>query len=104
MIENKPSTRLDSADDAPDLSAPEWQQRFAQAKVHRGRPKLARAKISTTIRFDPDVLAFFRNGGEGWQTRINDALRDAMRRKIKKPGKEKILVVRPDRSTSRKRA
>ena len=29
------------------------------------------------MRLDPDVLAFFRADGEGWQTRINDALRKA---------------------------
>ena len=27
------------------------------------------------MRLDPDVLAFFRADGAGWQTRINDALR-----------------------------
>src|SRR5277367_624795 len=104
MIENKLSTRLDSADDAPDLSAPDWQDKFARAKVRRGRPKLATTKISTTIRFDPDVLAFFRNGGEGWQTRINDALRDAMGRKIKNTVEETAPVVQPGRSGRSKKA
>ncbi len=104
MIENKLSTRLDSADDAPDLSAPDWQDKFARAKVRRGRPKLGTTKISTTIRFDPDVLAFFRNGGEGWQTRINDALRGAMGKKIKNTVKETAPVVQPGRSGRSKKA
>lgn len=30
-----------------------------------------------TLRIDQDVLEFFRNGGPGWQDRINDALRKA---------------------------
>jgi uncharacterized protein (DUF4415 family) len=104
MIENKLSTRLGSVDDAPDLSTPEWQERFARAKVRRGRPRSGNTKISTTIRFDPDVLAFFRNGGEGWQTRINDALRAAMRGKIKSVVKEGALAARPNRPVRNKKA
>ena len=33
-------------------------------------------KESTTMRFDREVLAAFRAGGPGWQTRINAVLRD----------------------------
>lgn len=45
-------------------------------KKHRGRPAADVTKISTTIRFDADVLAAFKAQGDGWQTRMNDALRD----------------------------
>lgn len=45
-------------------------------KKHRGRPTTGATKISTTIRFDADVLAAFKAHGDGWQTRMNDALRD----------------------------
>ena len=79
MNANKHSTPLDSADDAPDLSAPDWQEKFASAKVRRGRPKAEKTKVSTTIRLDSDILEFFRGGGEGWQTRINETLRASMR-------------------------
>lgn len=40
----------------------------------RGAQKAPR-KVSTTIRLSPDVVDFFKSGGEGWQSRINDALR-----------------------------
>ncbi|MBX4158939.1 BrnA antitoxin family protein, partial [Lactiplantibacillus plantarum] len=33
-------------------------------------------KVSTTIRFDADILAAFKHAGPGWQTRMNQALRD----------------------------
>lgn len=65
-------------DDAPDLSALEWQEKFAKAKVQRGRPKAAKTKVSTTIRLSPDVLEYFRAGGPGWQSRIDEALRKAV--------------------------
>ena len=33
-------------------------------------------KVSTTIRLSPDVLAAFKSEGNGWQTRIDTALKD----------------------------
>jgi uncharacterized protein (DUF4415 family) len=48
------------------------------AKARRvGRPKSDAPKESTTLRIDPEVLAYFKATGPGWQTRINDALRKA---------------------------
>jgi uncharacterized protein (DUF4415 family) len=76
MIESNNSTQQDwDADDAPDMSDPYWVARLDKAILHRGRPKLETPKVSTTIRFDADVLARFRAGGAGWQSRINAALR-----------------------------
>ena len=74
---NKPSTVPDFDDDLPDFSTPEWQAKFAKAPVRRGRPKADVTKVSTTLRLDSDVLAAFRSGGPGWQSRINAALRKA---------------------------
>ncbi|WLI90358.1 BrnA antitoxin family protein [Massilia sp. R2A-15] len=45
-------------------------------KKRRARPAADTTKISTTIRFDADILAAFKAQGDGWQTRMNDALRD----------------------------
>ena len=42
--------------------------------VRMGRPRSANPKQSTTLRLPADVLAYFRAGGKGWQTRISDAL------------------------------
>lgn len=44
-----------------------------------GRPPIgAVAKRQVTLRLDPDVIDRFREGGPGWQVRINDALRKAV--------------------------
>jgi uncharacterized protein (DUF4415 family) len=64
-------------DDLPDFDTPYWRERIAKAVVHRGRPKSHAPKVSTTLRLDPDVLAAFKAGGAGWQSRINAALRKA---------------------------
>ena len=77
MNENEHSTaRYSDSDDAPDLSGHGWPEKFAKAKVRRGRPPLTRPKVSTTIRLSPDVIDHFKAGGRGWQTRIDEALRD----------------------------
>lgn len=68
-------------DTAPDLSMDGWPERFAQATVRRGRPPIANPKVSTTIRLSPDVVEHFKAGGRGWQTRINDALREWIARR-----------------------
>lgn len=63
-------------DDAPDLSTDGWPEKFARTTVRRGRPPSARPKVSTTIRLSQDVIDHFKAGGRGWQTRIDEALRE----------------------------
>jgi len=45
----------------------------------RGRPVgsfKAVPKVPTAIRFDPDVLAALKATGRGWQTKVNDVMRE----------------------------
>ena len=44
--------------------------------ARRGRPSKTNPKVSTTIRFDADIIEAFKLKGAGWQSRMNDALRD----------------------------
>ena len=39
-------------------------------------------KISTTVRFDQDVLEAFRATGKGWQTRMNEALKEWLKEHV----------------------
>jgi uncharacterized protein (DUF4415 family) len=41
----------------------------------RGRPPSATPKKAVKLRLDVDVVARFKASGEGWQTRMNEALR-----------------------------
>ena len=50
------------------------------AKRKAGRPKAAVTKRTIAIRLDPDVLAAFKDTGPGWQTRMNEALREWIER------------------------
>ena len=42
--------------------------------------KVEPVKVSLSLKIDADVLAWYKSGGKGYQTRINKTLRDAMMR------------------------
>jgi uncharacterized protein (DUF4415 family) len=48
--------------------------------IIRGRPKAEVTKERITIRLSPDVVAAFRASGAGWQTRIDAALKDWLKK------------------------
>ena len=80
MNGSKHSTDRDfDQDDAPDLSRDDWPEKFARATVRRGRPPLYKTKVSTTIRLSQEVIDHFKADGRGWQTRIDEALREWIR-------------------------
>ena len=87
-------------DDAPELTKEDFQRgnwkigeqvvtrHEAQATIarQRGRPPgstKASPKVSTTIRLSSDVVEAFKAGGDGWQTRIDAALKDWLRTQAK---------------------
>ena len=45
-------------------------------KPKGGRPKLDTPKVFVGIRLDAPVVAAFKSTGKGWQTRMNDALKE----------------------------
>jgi uncharacterized protein (DUF4415 family) len=47
--------------------------------TRRGRPKLANPKRQVTLRLDSDLLDRLRETGPGWQSRINEILRNAVK-------------------------
>ena len=82
----------------PDLENPEWTReeiRHARPaleviaevfgaeaaetfKRSRGRPAKPDRKVNQTLRLDVEVLEAYRHTGNGWQTRINEILREHM--------------------------
>ena len=71
---NSPSTRVSDWDGAL----------LKQAGVVVGRartrgPNRGPVKEQVSIRYSADVLAAFRATGDGWQTRMNEALKDWLR-------------------------
>lgn len=74
--------------DQPDDDNPEWTVEDFQRAVRleslppvlqaklRGRPKAAITKTRVTIRLDADVVTALKEDGPGWQTRVNQWLRE----------------------------
>jgi len=79
VSENDTKSSWTDPDDAPELDDA-WFERAdlweGNKLVRRGRPAGSGTKVSTTVRFDADVIGAFRETGRGWQTRMNDALRE----------------------------
>jgi uncharacterized protein (DUF4415 family) len=75
-------------EDIPELTD-EWFERAGVYRgdklIRRGRPASPVRKEPTSIRLDPDVLAYYRRGGPGWQSRINETLRKAAKLPAKPP-------------------
>ena len=41
----------------------------------RGRPKSEHKKLLVSVRYSPEVVAYFKSTGEGWQSRMDGVLR-----------------------------
>ena len=82
---NTTASKWVDPDEAPHLDR-DWFQRAEIRDGGRlirparavGRPKKNAPKVAVSIRLDPEVLAYFRATGRGWQSRINEALRKAV--------------------------
>ena len=61
---------------AQDPDAPEVaEEEFAKMR-HVGRPKAMVTKQPVSIRLTPSVVEYFKSTGKGWQTRIDEVLKD----------------------------
>lgn len=66
--------RLDSDPETRPLPPEKWAHAMRRDEFFRP------VKEQLTVRLDKDVVAWLRSGGEGYQTRMNAILRDAMER------------------------
>ena len=49
----------------------------------RGRPKSENKKLLVSVRYSPEVLAYFKSTGAGWQARMDSVLRDYVNSKAR---------------------
>ena len=53
--------------------------------ARRGRPPVGdEPKQQVTLRLDPKVIRYFKQSGEGWQTRLNETLEEYVATATKK--------------------
>lgn len=88
LNEDKVQAMIASDPDAPEATDAQLAQAmpFSEAfpalaeKMRKnvgGRPKSDNPKVAVSLRLDQEIVARFKASGPGWQTRMNDALRDA---------------------------
>lgn len=70
-IRREAQAGIEPADDMDSPDATElMREAIAKRRAERGN------KEQVAIRFDHEILSAFRAGGQGWQARMNNALRD----------------------------
>jgi uncharacterized protein (DUF4415 family) len=82
-----PTSKEDKAITAAAKSDPDAQpltskqlKSMVPMRALRGRPKSGRAKQLVSVRYSPEVLAYFKSTGEGWQSRMDRVLREYVTR------------------------
>ncbi len=50
----------------------------------RGRPKSVNKKVLVSVRYSPEVVAYFKSTGEGWQSRLDGVLRQYVARQMRR--------------------
>jgi uncharacterized protein (DUF4415 family) len=50
----------------------------------RGRPKSDSKKLLISVRYSPEVVAYFKATGEGWQSRMDSVLREYVERQSRR--------------------
>ncbi|ROZ63882.1 BrnA antitoxin family protein [Ramlibacter sp. WS9] len=46
----------------------------------RGRPKSENRKLLVSVRYSPEVVAYFKSTGDGWQSKMDGVLRQYVAR------------------------
>ena len=54
----------------------------------RGRPKSEKKKLLLSVRYSPEVIAYFRETGDGWQARMDGVLQEYVERQVTKRGRK----------------
>lgn len=78
MSEQELAAMRPLAEILPELAKASEEGRLEVKKL--GRPKADVTKERVTIRLSPEVTEFFRAQGRGWQTRMDEALKEYVRK------------------------
>ena len=88
----RPSVRMPSIEEDRGITAaaksdpdahpltPRQMRAMVPMRTLRGRPKSERKKLLISVRYSPEVIAYFKSTGEGWQSRMDGVLRKYVER------------------------
>ncbi len=82
--EDRAITAAAKADPDAQPLTPRQLKAMVPLKSLRGRPKSASKKLLVSVRYSPEVLAYFKSTGEGWQSRMDGVLQQYVARQSKR--------------------
>ena len=74
--EDKAITAAARSDPDAQPLKPKQLKSMVPMRTLRGRPKSDNKKLLVSVRYSPEVVAYFKSTGEGWQSRMDEALRE----------------------------
>ena len=80
VAEDKAITAAAKADPDAQPLTPKQLQAMVPLKAVRGRPKSENKKLLVSVRYSPEVVAYFKSTGEGWQSRMDGVLQQYVAR------------------------
>lgn len=73
--EDKAITAAARSDTDAQPLTPKQLKAMVPIRALRGRPKSENKKLLVSVRYSPEVIAYFKSTGEGWQSRMDGVLR-----------------------------
>jgi uncharacterized protein (DUF4415 family) len=78
--EDKAITAAARSDPDAQPLTPKQLKAMVPIRALRGRPKSENKKLLVSVRYSPEVVAYFKSTGEGWQSRMDGVLREYVSR------------------------
>ena len=80
VAEDKTITAAAKSDPDAQPLTPKQLKEMVPLRALRGRPKSENKKLLVSVRYSPEVVAYFKSTGEGWQSRMDGVLRQYVSR------------------------
>jgi len=78
--EDKAITAAAKSDPVAQPLTPKQLKAMVSISALRGRPRSENKKLLVSVRYSPEVIAYFKSTGEGWQSRMDGVLREYVTR------------------------
>jgi uncharacterized protein (DUF4415 family) len=78
--EDRAITAAAESDPEAQPLTPKQLKAMVPLRALRGRPKSEKKKLLLSVRYSPEVVAYFKSTGEGWQSRMDGVLREYVER------------------------
>ena len=91
-VTKRPSVRMPTTEEDRDITAaaksdpdalpltPKQLTSMVPMRALRGRPRSENKKLLVSVRYSPEVVAYFKSTGQGWQSRMDGVLRKYVER------------------------